>query len=96
MTSMHLLAMPKDIAARTILSNARLRIMHTDAPPSSPTMFARGTLDQHTWNLVKSKKQKVKAFIRQLIYGRKYYSDLKLLLIIIVSDSITYLHVCED
>ena len=43
MTSIHLLAIPKDMAARTILSIARLRIMQTDAPPNSPTMFARGT-----------------------------------------------------
>ena len=55
---MHLLAMPKDMAASTILSIARLRIIHTDAPPSSPTMFARGTLDQHTWNSQDSKKYK--------------------------------------
>lgn len=53
---MHLLAIPKDMAARTILSNARLRIMQTDAPPNSPTMFARGTLDQHTWNSQDSNK----------------------------------------
>mmetsp|Transcript_44420 Transcript_44420/g.74804 ORF Transcript_44420/g.74804 Transcript_44420/m.74804 type:complete len:240 (+) Transcript_44420:1193-1912(+) len=43
MTSMHLAAMPTDIAASTILSISKFRIMQTTALPFSPTMFAFGT-----------------------------------------------------
>mmetsp|Transcript_72233 Transcript_72233/g.127268 ORF Transcript_72233/g.127268 Transcript_72233/m.127268 type:complete len:204 (+) Transcript_72233:900-1511(+) len=43
MTSTHLAAMPTDIAASTMRSISRLRIIHTTAFPRGPTMFSFGT-----------------------------------------------------